>query len=84
MDVYVPLAKELSKVNLETFTRENMSILRDLERLSIKLVNTRSHLLYNETCSNKILLPQFYWLVFLIFLEIMDSYQSAKLKGKKP
>ena len=52
MDISVPLPKWLSKVILKTSTRENLSIFRALKRILINLVNARSHLLYNVTCSN--------------------------------
>ena len=70
MHFSVPLTKWLSKVILKTSTRENLSIFRALERLSIKLVNARSDLLHNETCSNNNLLPQFTNINIYIYIYI--------------
>ena len=52
MEASVLLAIWLSKVVLKTSDREQLSATRTLERLSIKLVNARSHLLYSKTRSN--------------------------------
>ena len=53
------LEKWLSKIILKRPTASHLQLYRALERASVKLVNARSHLLFNETCYNNNLLPQF-------------------------
>ena len=50
----IDFSRWLSKFILRTLTLNNFHLYRILEITSLKLPNARSHLLFNETCSENI------------------------------
>jgi len=57
--VHKYIVKWLSFIILKNTNRDVLKLFRDLERIKIKLVKKRSHLVFNQTCLNNKLLPTY-------------------------